>query len=89
MQDSTPPPGLAPMARVTESVLPVPLVTVFPSLSWTATDTLKLPVTWMFWPELGCVVKASCVNVPAVMLKEFALAGAVRDVSVALEAVSS
>src|SRR5579862_806633 len=45
--------GLVPMARVTESVLPVPLVTMFPLLSLIATDTLKLLVELMFWPELG------------------------------------
>ena len=66
------------MARVT--VVALSPVSVLPLASWIATDTLKVPVpaAWMFWPEVGWVVKVNAVAVPAMMLKALALAGAVR-----------
>ena len=58
------------MAKVT--VVALSLVSVLPLASWTATDTLKVPVpvAWMFWPAVGWVVKVSLVAVPGLLVSE-------------------
>ena len=58
------------MAKVT--VVALSLVSVLPLASWTATDTLKVPVpvAWMFWPAVGWVVKVSLVGVPGLFVSE-------------------
>src|SRR5580698_9662269 len=78
VQLRTPPPALLLMAKVT--VVALSPVSVLPLASWTATETAKVPVplAWMFWPDVGWVVKVKLVAVPAVMLKALALVGAVR-----------
>ena len=77
VQVRTPALGLVPMAKVT--VVALSPVSVLPLASWTATEALKVPVpvAWMFWPDVGWVVKVKAVAVPAVMLKALALSGTV------------
>ena len=70
VQVRAPPPGLAPMARVT---LALEVVTVLPPASWTLTTgwTGNTP------PEaapLGCVVKASLLAGPTVRLNALLVA---------------
>src|SRR5437773_1004380 len=79
VQLSTPADGLVPIARVT--VVALSAVTTLPLTSSTATATANdpVPVAWMLALVAGWLVKTSCVAEPAMMLKLFALAGAVRD----------
>src|SRR5207253_5405158 len=69
LQLSTPLPGLVLMVRVT--VVALSPVSTLELVSSTATEAEKLPVpvAWMLAFEAGWLVKASCVAVPAVMLK--------------------
>src|ERR1700733_14546363 len=69
-QVRTPALGLLLMARVT--VVALSPVSVLPLASWTATDTLNVPVplAWMFEPAVGWVVKVSFVAVPGLLVSE-------------------
>src|SRR5213593_2292286 len=73
-QVSTPPLGLLLIASVT--VVALSAVSTLPLASSTATEAEKVPVpvARMFAPEAGWLVKASCVAVPAVMLKALLVA---------------
>ena len=47
-------------------------VSVLPLASWTATETVKVPVpvAWMFAPAVGWVVKVSLVAGPGLLVSE-------------------